>query len=342
MVDNLKYNKVSKKSSFISIIFVVNNKSKNLKDILEKITDIISNTKNSYEIIVIDNGSTDYINEIIEDIVSPTGLPNIQIYTLVEKLDNNTALWVGIENSIGDFMICLNPFYEDMLHLKEVLKESEDCYDLIFTRYKNKASKFVNLESFSYRLLNKFTKLITRKDIGKYSSEFVGLSRKVVNYIIKYPEPHLKFRQISSSRGFKKKSLIFNSKIPNQSGYRINESFVRGIKLITSSSKSPLRLVTIISSLTCFFNLIYSAYVILIYIFYKDVQSGWASLSLQNSFSFLLISLVLLVMSEYILEISRKINAGPSYFISKENTSSSITRKEKLNITKSVNYPIKD
>ena len=121
MIDNLKDNKSSKKSFFISIIFVVNNKSKNLKDILEKLTNIISNIKNSYEIIVIDNGSTDYINEIIDDIVSPTGLPNIQIYTLVEKLDYNTALWVGIENSIGDFMICLNPFCQDIHHLKEVL-----------------------------------------------------------------------------------------------------------------------------------------------------------------------------------------------------------------------------
>ncbi len=53
---------------------------------------------------------------------------------------------------------------------------------------------------------------------------------------------------------------------------------------------------------------------------------------MQQSAMFFLISLVLMIMSEYVLEISRKTNSGPSYYIADEFTSARLTRKERLNI----------
>jgi len=47
---------------------------------------------------------------------------------------------------------------------------------------------------------------------------------------------------------------------------------------------------------------------------------------------FFLISMVLLVLSEYVLEISRRSSSGPSYYIADEFTSTRLTRKQRLNI----------
>ena len=66
--------------------------------------------------------------------------------------------------------------------------------------------------------------------------------------------------------------------------------------------------------------------------FNEDIAPGWASLSLQQSAMFFLISIVLLVLSEYVLEISRKANSGPEYYIADELTSVKLTRKERLNV----------
>jgi hypothetical protein len=38
------------------------------------------------------------------------------------------------------------------------------------------------------------------------------------------------------------------------------------------------------------------------------------------------------VLSEYILEISRKVNSGPAYYIADEFTSVKLTRKKRLNV----------
>jgi hypothetical protein len=81
-----------------------------------------------------------------------------------------------------------------------------------------------------------------------------------------------------------------------------------------------------------FASLAYSIYVVLIWAFKEDVATGWVSLALQQSGMFFLISLVLLVLSEYVLEISRKANSGPAYYIADEFTSAKLTRKERLNV----------
>ena len=55
-------------------------------------------------------------------------------------------------------------------------------------------------------------------------------------------------------------------------------------------------------------------------------------MSLQQSGMFFLISLVLLVLGEYILHMASLSNEGPLYHVGQEFTSARMTRREKLNI----------
>jgi hypothetical protein len=63
-----------------------------------------------------------------------------------------------------------------------------------------------------------------------------------------------------------------------------------------------------------------------------DVAPGWVTLSLQQSGMFFLLSLVMWVLGEYILQMARLSNEGPSYHIAHELTSAVMTRKNKLNV----------
>ncbi|MEI7973005.1 MAG: hypothetical protein WCH11_01410, partial [Bdellovibrio sp.] len=66
---------------------------------------------------------------------------------------------------------------------------------------------------------------------------------------------------------------------------------------------------------------------------------GWMSLSLQQSGMFFLISLVLLVLGEYVLQVASLSKEDPVYHVGQEFTSTRITRKEKLNIQEVFNSP---
>ena len=101
-----------------------------------------------------------------------------------------------------------------------------------------------------------------------------------------------------------------------------------------------MRLVTSISLFGALANLIYSIYVVAIFLTKADVAQGWVSMSLQQSGMFFLISLVLLVLGEYILHMASLSNEGPLYHVGQEFTSARITRREKLNIEEVSAMPI--
>src|SRR5690606_13137581 len=106
----------------------------------------------------------------------------------------------------------------------------------------------------------------------------------------------------------------------------------RGMRLLVSTTPAPMRLVTSLSLFGAGANLAYSVYVVIIGIFKDDVAPGWVSMSLQQSGMFFLISLVLLVLGEYILHMASLSNEGPRYHVGQEFTSARMTRREKLNI----------
>jgi hypothetical protein len=67
-------------------------------------------------------------------------------------------------------------------------------------------------------------------------------------------------------------------------------------------------------------------------IFKEEVSPGWVTLSLQQSGMFFLLSLVLLVLGEYVLHMAKLAANAPSYYVTDEFASAQITRQKRLNV----------
>ena len=112
----------------------------------------------------------------------------------------------------------------------------------------------------------------------------------------------------------------------------LSEAINRGMHLLVSASNMPIRIVTSLSLFGAIANVIYSFFVLVRGLLDTNVSPGWTSLSLQQSGMFFLISLVLLILGEYIIHMTSLSKEGPLYHIGQEFTSARITRHEKLNI----------
>ena len=126
--------------------------------------------------------------------------------------------------------------------------------------------------------------------------------------------------------------MEYSSKPLARNTKKLGESIDRGMRILVSTTQAPMRLVTTLSLFGAAANLIYSVYVVAVGILKTDVAPGWVSMSLQQSGMFFLISLVLLVLGEYILHMASLSNEGPLYHVGQEFTSARMTRREKLNI----------
>ena len=316
----------------LSIVIATRNEAKELAICLEQISSVAGELVSDYEIIVVDNGSSDGTLNLLHHLTTEDGLPNLQIFSLAGSVDTLTAQWVGIENSLGDLVVCLDWQQGDLDFLEEVVHKAGEGYDLVLTRKLPTRIKQRNIRLSLYDFFLVITRLSTGLALNAYSTSFIGMSRRIVSYLLQFPDPQIKFRNLGSTTGFRRTTLDIPNHPRATKEINLQQSISRGIKLVTASSTLPLRLATAFSALGAAISLFYSIYIVLIWIFKKDIAPGWVSLSMQQSLMFFLISMVLLVLSEYVLEISRKANSGPSYYIAAEYTSAKLLRKQRLNI----------
>ncbi len=317
---------------FLSVVLVVQDAADVISEIIRKTGEIAADLVSDYEIVIVDNGSADLTSEILRKLASQSGEANLQVYTLAGRVEDLTARWVGVENSLGDIVVCLDARQGNLDQLGLLTSEAANGNDIVFTTRSFPRQRKGQPKILVYRSLSVATKLLTGLDLDSHSTSLIAISRRVVNYLLQFPDPQIKFRNLSSTTGFKRTLIRVPLTRVNPVTNNLRESLSRGVRLITSSSEIPLRLATTMSALGALASLGYSTYIIYIWIFKEDVAPGWISLSMQQSIMFFLISLVLVVLSEYILEISRKANLGPSYYIADDFTSARLTRKERLNV----------
>ncbi len=317
---------------FLSIVFVSRNNFDLLNTLIKNIENKLFNFVSDYEIIIIDNGSTDIKATQFEELTSEKGAPNLQIYKLANTVDNFTARWVGFENSIGDVIISFDPFIDGTDSLKIITSAFEDDIDIVFSRKKYSNSRKSLFRKSIYKAFGKAAKITAGLNLDSYSSSLIGINRRVLNYLLQFSDPQMRFRSLPSITGFKRAIVDIKPSLKQDQSFELLSSFSRGLRLITSSSKSPLRLATTLSASGASLSFLYSFYIVLIWMFKKDITPGWVSLSIQQSGMFFLLSLVLLILSEYILELSRKSNLGPNFYIVEEYTSAKLNRKERLNV----------
>ena len=321
-----------KYAAFVSVVIVTRNRGEQLRQQLKRVSDYLTELVSDYELVIVDNGSDDRSIEVYSEITQEGGLPNLQIYGLVKEVDRDLAICVGIENALGDFICIFDPQADDFEQIGRMLEQATCGIDVVFAENSNRAR-----QGFSYRIFsaifNQSYEIISGINLDKDAPQFRVLSRRVANYVLQHRATAVAYRHLPASGGFRRTMVSYNTSRPaDTENKKLWDSFERGTRLMVTTSRAPLRIVTVLSLFGAVANILYSFYVIAISLFGDNVTAGWTTTSLQLSGMFLLISLVLLVLSEYILNMAAASNEGPSYHVATEFTSAELARTQRLNV----------
>ena len=316
---------------FLTLVIVIRNEENRIENVIGNASAILKELASDYEVLIIDNASSDNTLEVLENLSKREDLPNLQIYGFINEVDIDTAFTFGIENALGDFVSVINPFEDNIFFLPEMVNMVMTSADVVFAvNNKKPAQSFLyKTANFGFNLIYKWFNGVSLTD---EASQYRVLSKRVVNFILQHPQPAVTFRHLPATRGFTRQVINYSFTPATLPKKKLSNSIDRGLRLMISTTKAPMRLVTTLCLFGAISNLIYSIYVVIIAIYKKDVAPGWLSLSLQQSGMFFLLSLVLLVLAEYILNMVRLQNEGPSCHVGQEFSSAFITRQQRLNI----------
>jgi hypothetical protein len=250
---------------------------------------------------------------------------------LTKEVDWDTASWVGLENALGDFVAVIDPLTDDISYIEKMLDHAVSGADVVFAKNEQKSTQTLAYRC-AYSVFNHVYSWFNGVHLENEAPQYRILSKRVINFILQHPQPAISYRHLPATGGFVRVNLRYHSVPKSQTVKQLGDSVDRGMRLLVSTTRAPMRLVTSLSMFGAISNLVYSVYVVAIGLFKTDVAPGWISFSLQQSGMFFLISLVLLVLGEYILNMVSLSNEGPPYHVAQEFTSACMTRREKLNI----------
>ena len=324
---------------FLSVIYVLNDDLDHLQKILTTTVQTLSQTVTDYEIVVVDNMNDKSKSiSLLKELTNDKNFPNLQVYILNKRIDENIASCIGLDKSLGDFVTILNPFLDDISFIPTMLDEAKKNFDIVIAYNKNKYIK-----SFFYRVARKgfdfLYKLLNKESIAVDIYPYRLFSRRVTNQILQDQFPEMILRHLPTSIGYTRKELNYSSKFKASPNINFLYSVKKGIKFLISTSGAPMRVVSILSIFGALMNVFYSIYILIIAFAKTEIAEGWITLSLQQSGMFFLISIFFFILSEYILEMKGLKKNEHSNYISQEFGSTVISRHNKINLKENDSPP---
>ena len=324
---------------FLSVIYVLNGDLDHLQKTLTTTVQTLSQTVTDYEIVVVDN-MTDKSKSILllKKLTNDKNFPNLQVYILNKRIDENIASCIGLDKSLGDFVAILNPSLDDISFMPAMLDEAKKNFDIVIAYNKNKYIK-----SFFYRVARKgfnfLYRLLNKESIAEDIYPYRLFSRRVTNQILQNQYPEMILRHLPTSIGYTRKELNYSSEFETSPNINFLYSVKKGIKFLISTSGAPMRVVSILSIFGALMNVFYSIYILIIAFAKTEIAEGWITLSLQQSGMFFLISIFFFILSEYILEMKGLKKNEHTNYISQEFGSSVILRHNKINLKENDSPP---
>lgn len=272
--------------------------------------------KYSYQIIFVNDGSTDDTQEIIKAISTEHSFAHYISFS--RNFGHQNALKAGFDLSSGDCAICLD---SDLQHppeiIPELLKKWEQGFESVVTKRIDHDSISFFKKSTS-KLFYKLTNRLSDIKLEEGIADFRLLDRKVIDALKELSENQIFLRAVIQWLGFKQTVIEYKAaeRVAGESKYTIRKMFSFALSGITAFSIKPLRFSIYLGSLIASLAFIYGFYALYINIFTSQAIPGWTSIVMSILFIGGLNLLMLGIIGEYLGKLFIQNKRRPNYIIS--------------------------
>ena len=277
--------------SYISVVAPIFNESELINEFAKQVTIELEKINPDYELIFVDDGSTDNSWEIIKELVSKES--RILGIKFSKNFGHHYAITAGLNNSNGEWTIVMD---SDLQDRPQVIPKLIDKAQKIF-----------------YSTLN----LLSGLKLDSTQANFSILNRKVVQAFNQFPEQARFYGSTVKWLGFKRTSINaqHGTRYSGSPSYTFKKRLTLAADIILSFSDRPLKFAIGLGTGISTLSVLVGGWILLRSIIGNYAVQGWSSLIVTIFFSTGVILIILGINGIYLSKIFNEVKRRPLYII---------------------------
>ena len=298
----------------ISIILPVFNEDQNIDLMCQKLTEVLTENQEKFEIIFVNDGSGDSSLAILNEIARQDS--RIKFISFTRNFGHQAAIIAGLNYAKGNALITMDCDFQDPPELiPEMLKKWREGNKIIYARRVSRRDRFFKkyTAKLYYKLLNFSSEVKMPDNIG----EFRLMDSSVLKLINEKNISTEYLRGLISWFGFKYDIVNYDrpKRKAGKTGFSLIKMLRLGLNGLLSFSIFPIRLGLLVG-----IGVIISGLLFLLYLLYNFLVNDqfYKLLEWLAAFSYVLIGFLFVliwILAEYVFSIHKKSKGMPMYII---------------------------
>lgn len=285
-----------------------------LRKELQKVMSLLKNVE--FEVILVDNCSEDETLSMMKELHEQD--KRYQYISFSRNFGKDSSMYAGLKASTGDYVTVMDADLQDppelLKEMYETLKTGE--YDCAAAYRKNRRGepwlRSVLADKF-YQCMGK----ISDADMTNGARDFRLMTRQMADAVLQLEESQRFTKGIFSWVGFRTKWIPFENRerVAGKTKLPMKSAFTYALRGIVAFSTIPLVITSILGIIICIIAFIYTIYVLIEQLIFKNAVPGYPSLMCVMLFGFGVTFLVLGIIGQYLAQMYLEIKQRPKYIV---------------------------
>lgn len=299
----------------LSIIVPVHNEAGGLEAFFARLMPVLENLRTSFEIICVDDGSTDESLTRLRSIRESVSA--IKVLSLSRNFGKDIALSAGFDYARGKAVVPIDSDLQDPPELiAAMVAKWREGFDVVYATRSRRAGETM-LKRFTaryfYRLFDRITEIPIPRDTG----DFRLLDRRVVDVLVKLPERTRFMKGLFAWVGFRQTAVLFEraGRHQGETKWSYWRLWNYALDAITSFSSLPLKVWSYVGVVISGLAFLYAIF-LLVFTLARGVKvPGYASLMVVVLFLGGVQLITLGIVGEYLGRVYNEVKGRPLYLV---------------------------
>ena len=270
----------------------------------------------SYELIFVDDGSTDDSFHQLEDLARTD--TNVKAIKFSTNCGSHMAIRAGLSYATGQnacFIACdMQEPPEMIFKMQEALTDKHNIVWAVRNSRKDRRMSVISAKFFYW-----LARTIVTKNIPPTGASMFMISKKVLLEINNYGERNLTLEGLFATMGFPSNYIYYDRKerFSGKSKWSLSKKIKLFIDFFVAYSNVPIRFVSLMGIVFAILGFIWTIYIILRHLIINDLAPGWPFLISILLIGFGITNISLGIIAEYLWRTLDEARKRPKFIIEK-------------------------